>query len=81
MGYDLVFLKFISILVTEAGFVSFAGDPICDLIPIHLDVFRGDPRLLKRFLESYKLPLVRRKLRDESVKGGSKRGRLSYLAM
>ncbi|KAM7516848.1 hypothetical protein LguiA_006431 [Lonicera macranthoides] len=80
-GIRLVLLKVQQYIVTEAGFVSFAGDPICDLIPIHLDVFRGDPRLLKRFLESYKLPLVRRKLCDESVKGGSKRGRLSYLAM
>ncbi|XP_077249906.1 transferases, transferring glycosyl groups isoform X2 [Tasmannia lanceolata] len=36
------------------------GDPLCDLIPIHLDVFRGDSSLLKKLLESYKLPLVRR---------------------
>uniref|UniRef100_A0A5B7AND4 Uncharacterized protein n=1 Tax=Davidia involucrata TaxID=16924 RepID=A0A5B7AND4_DAVIN len=57
------------------------GDPICDLIPIHLDVFRGDPCLLKRFLESYKLPLVRRISHHESVERGSKFGRLSYLAM
>ncbi|KAK3025931.1 hypothetical protein RJ639_040847 [Escallonia herrerae] len=34
------------------------GDPISDLIPLHLDIFRGDPRLLKRFLENYKLPPV-----------------------
>lgn len=51
------------------------GDPICDLIPIHLDVFRGEPRLLRQFLESYKLPLVRRKL------GNTKRCRLSFLTM
>uniref|UniRef100_A0A5B7AP33 F-box protein n=1 Tax=Davidia involucrata TaxID=16924 RepID=A0A5B7AP33_DAVIN len=57
------------------------GDPICDLIPIHLDVFRGDPCLLKRFLESYKLPLVRRISHHESVERGSKFGQLSYLAM
>ncbi|KAK9270847.1 hypothetical protein L1049_026433 [Liquidambar formosana] len=57
------------------------GDPICDLIPIYLDVFRGDPRLLKRFLESYKLPFVRRISQHEPVESGDKFGRLSYLAM
>lgn len=52
------------------------GHPICDVIPIHLDVFRGDSRLLQQFLESYKLPLVSRK----SVKN-TRYGRPSYLAM
>ncbi|XP_059638208.1 lysine-specific demethylase JMJ21 isoform X2 [Cornus florida] len=56
------------------------GDPICDLIPIHLDVFRGDSRLLMQFLESYKLPLVRIS-QHESIKSCSKFGRLSYRAM
>jgi len=36
-----------------------AGDPICDLIPIYLDVFRGDADLLKKLLENYGLPLIR----------------------
>uniref|UniRef100_A0A5B7AMM6 Uncharacterized protein n=1 Tax=Davidia involucrata TaxID=16924 RepID=A0A5B7AMM6_DAVIN len=57
------------------------GDPLCDLIPIHLDVFRGDTRLMKRFLENYKLPFVRRISHHESVESCSKFGRLSYLAM
>ncbi|KAG7587480.1 F-box-like domain superfamily [Arabidopsis thaliana x Arabidopsis arenosa] len=35
------------------------GDPICDLIPIYLDVFRGDADLFKKLLESYGLPLIR----------------------
>lgn len=35
------------------------GDPICDLIPIYLDVFRGDADLLKKLLENYGLPLIR----------------------
>ena len=61
-------------------FIWFAGDPISDLIPIYLDVFRGDPSLLKHFLKSYKLPF-RRMPQHESVEGGDKFGRLSYLAM
>lgn len=36
-----------------------AGDPIYDLIPIYLDVFRGDADLFKKLLESYGLPLIR----------------------
>ncbi|OAY79646.1 F-box protein, partial [Ananas comosus] len=36
------------------------GDPLYDLIPLYLDVFRGDVSLLKKFLESYNLPLSRR---------------------
>ncbi|KAI8550342.1 hypothetical protein RHMOL_Rhmol06G0098000 [Rhododendron molle] len=57
------------------------GDRICDLIPIHLDVFRGDSKLLKQLLESYRLPLARRISQHEPVEGGSKFGRLSYIAM
>lgn len=34
------------------------GDPLFDLIPIYLDVFRGEVCLLKRLLESYNLPLI-----------------------
>lgn len=57
------------------------GDPICDLIPLYLDVFRGDARLLKKFLESYKLPLMSDAEQKESVKQDSKFSRTSYLAM
>lgn len=56
------------------------GDPIWDLIPIHLDVFRGDPCLLKQFLESYKLPLVRRTSQN-GLEHDDKFRRLSYHAM
>ncbi|XP_059460654.1 lysine-specific demethylase JMJ21 isoform X2 [Corylus avellana] len=56
------------------------GDPIFDLIPIYLDIFRGDQRLLKQFLESYKLPFIKMP-QHESEEGGEKVGRLSYLAM
>lgn len=63
------------------SFISFAGDPIYDLIPIYLDIFRGDRSLLEQFLKSYKLPLVRGVSQNESVKGGDKFGRLSYHAM
>lgn len=34
-----------------------SGDPLYDLIPIYLDVFRGELVLFKQFLESYGLPL------------------------
>jgi hypothetical protein len=61
-------------------FLLFAGDPICDLIPIYFDVFRGDQSLLKQFLESYKLPFNKMP-QHESEEGGEKGGRLSYLAM
>ncbi|KAK0577352.1 hypothetical protein LWI29_031768 [Acer saccharum] len=55
------------------------GDPIYDLIPLHLDVFSGNSSLLKKFLESYKLPLVRGMPQDKSE--GDKFARLSYHAM
>lgn len=62
-------------------FIYFAGDPIFDLIPIYLDVFRGDSYLLKRFLESYKLPFAGNISKYESTETGQKFGRLSYVAM
>ncbi|KAL3514198.1 hypothetical protein ACH5RR_026915 [Cinchona calisaya] len=52
------------------------GHPICDLIPVYLDVFRGDSRLLKQFLESYKLPVVGRKSAENN-----RFRRASYLAI
>lgn len=66
-------------LILELAVIS--GDPICDLIPIHIDVFRGDPHLLKEFLESYRLPLGRKALHQKPAEGGSKLGRLSYITM
>ncbi|TKY74386.1 F-box protein [Spatholobus suberectus] len=57
------------------------GDPLFDLIPIYLDVFRGDSHLLERFLESYKLLFASNLSRCESTEGGQKVGRLSYAAM
>ncbi|MED6155381.1 hypothetical protein PIB30_004813 [Stylosanthes scabra] len=57
------------------------GDPLFDLIPIYLDVFRGDSDLLKRFLESYKLPFASPISKYESIEGGQKFARLSYVAM
>ncbi|XP_010535386.1 PREDICTED: F-box protein At1g78280 isoform X2 [Tarenaya hassleriana] len=55
------------------------GDPIYELIPIYLDVFRGDGDLLKKLLESYKLPLVRSRVSRESPR--DKELKLSYRAM
>ncbi|KAK4434216.1 F-box protein [Sesamum alatum] len=56
------------------------GEPILDIIPLFLDVFRGDSHLLKQFLESYRLPLLRKESQKESVEN-SRFGRLSYRAM
>ncbi|KAI3751617.1 hypothetical protein L2E82_22708 [Cichorium intybus] len=53
------------------------GDPILDLIPIHLDIFRGDLHLLKVLLESYGLPFGKRNSWDD----GRKIRRISYLTM
>ncbi|KAI7741220.1 hypothetical protein M8C21_019779 [Ambrosia artemisiifolia] len=53
------------------------GDPILDIIPIHLDIFRGDVELLKKLLDSYKLPFGKRCSSDD----GCKVRRISYLAM
>ncbi|XP_021900784.1 F-box protein At1g78280 [Carica papaya] len=57
------------------------GDPIYDLIPIYLDIFRGDSHLLKQLLESYKLPLVRGMLRGKTVESSNELDRISYRAM
>ncbi|KAK9165748.1 hypothetical protein Scep_000939 [Stephania cephalantha] len=57
------------------------GDPICDLIPVHLDVFRGDSQLLKKFLENYKRPLIRKSSHSQPANSGNKFERLSYHAM
>ncbi|KAL4556455.1 hypothetical protein LXL04_039108 [Taraxacum kok-saghyz] len=54
------------------------GDPILDLIPIHLDIFRGDLELLKVLLESYGLPFGKRKSWED---GRHKVRRISYLTM
>ncbi|WVZ57166.1 hypothetical protein U9M48_007585 [Paspalum notatum var. saurae] len=59
------------------------GDPLCDIIPLHLDIFRGDTDLLWEFLRSYQLPFLRgESITDiyKSVKN-SKFTRASYRAM
>ncbi|XP_008804772.2 F-box protein At1g78280 [Phoenix dactylifera] len=62
------------------------GDPLYDLIPIYLDVFRGDAYLLKKLLESYKLPLAGRIADLDAfcwgpVDNQKKLKRISYRAM
>ncbi|KAI3412796.1 uncharacterized protein J3R85_016925 [Psidium guajava] len=56
------------------------GDPLYDLIPIHLDVFRGDSYLLKQLLKNYKIPLPGGQVQHQSL-GESNHQRLSYRAM
>lgn len=63
-----------------------SGDPLYDLIPIYLDVFRGDPQLLKQFMESYKLPFMRKPseygmLHNGPTESGMKFQRISFHAM
>jgi len=59
------------------------GDPLCDIIPLHLDVFRGDTDLLWEFLRSYQLPLLRGESNTDIYKSvqNSKFSRASYRAM
>jgi aminoglycoside phosphotransferase (APT) family kinase protein len=59
------------------------GDPLCDLIPLHLDVFRGDIDLLRQFLRSYQLPFLRAESNKDIYKSiqNSKFSRASYRAM
>ncbi|CAA6664381.1 unnamed protein product [Spirodela intermedia] len=57
----------------------FIGDPICDLIPIHIDVFRTDSCLFKRFLESYRFPIGRKP--SDGTMSQTKFERASYRAM
>ncbi|KAK1287804.1 F-box protein [Acorus calamus] len=60
------------------------GDPVCDLIPIYLDVFGGDSSLLMQFLESYRLPLTGLQgdvSSNGQMDGEKKFRRLSYRAM
>ncbi|CAL1390313.1 unnamed protein product [Linum trigynum] len=54
------------------------GERILDIIPIYLDIFRGDSSLLKVLLDHYKLPL---QMKRSSVTIEEKFGRLSYRAM
>ncbi|GAB2290674.1 hypothetical protein Dimus_024949 [Dionaea muscipula] len=56
------------------------GDPLLDLIPIHIDVFRGNQHLLKQFLASYKLPYFK-KASKQKIVVDSKFQRPSYHAM
>ncbi|GJN40729.1 hypothetical protein PR202_gn00022 [Eleusine coracana subsp. coracana] len=59
------------------------GDPLCDIIPLHLDVFRGDNDLLREFLLSYQLPFLRGESNTDICKSlqNSKFSRASYRAM
>lgn len=59
------------------------GDPLFDLIPLHLDVFRGDIDLLREYLGSYQLPFLRGKSNDNIYKSvqNSKFSKASYRAM
>lgn len=59
------------------------GDPLCDLIPLHLDIFHGDIDLLREFLRSYQLPFLRGESNNDIYKlvQNSKFSRASYRAM
>ncbi|KAM0904304.1 hypothetical protein ACQ4PT_018096 [Festuca glaucescens] len=59
------------------------GDPLFDLIPLHLDVFRGDIDLLREYLRSYQLPFLRGMSNADISKSvqNSKFSKASYRAM
>ncbi|KNA15547.1 hypothetical protein SOVF_097330 [Spinacia oleracea] len=57
------------------------GDPILDLIPIHLDIFKGEPRLLKQLLSRYKLPFLKKNSENNLTEEVMKFQRASYRAM
>ncbi|CAL9064525.1 unnamed protein product [Musa banksii] len=61
------------------------GDPLYDLIPIYLDVFRGDEVLFKHLLRSYRLPLSKASIQGahscKVPENEAKFKRLSYRAM
>lgn len=57
------------------------GDPILDIIPIHLDIFKGDPVLLKQLLSSYKLPFFKKDSQNNFEEEVMKFQRASYRAM
>ncbi|KAL6650056.1 hypothetical protein ACP70R_014280 [Stipagrostis hirtigluma subsp. patula] len=59
------------------------GDPLSDIIPLHLDVFRGNIDLLREFLRSYQLPFLRGESHTDLYKSvqNSKFSRASYRAM
>jgi hypothetical protein len=59
------------------------GDPLFDLIPLHLDVFRGDIDLLREYLRSYQLPFLRGISNADISKSvqNSKFSKASYRAM
>nr|CAB3500614.1 unnamed protein product [Digitaria exilis] len=72
-----------NILIEGITETSCLGDPLCDIIPLHLDVFRGDTDLLREFLRSYQLPLLRGESNTDIYKSvrNSKFSRASYRAM
>uniref|UniRef100_A0A803MEA6 F-box protein n=1 Tax=Chenopodium quinoa TaxID=63459 RepID=A0A803MEA6_CHEQI len=57
------------------------GDPILDLIPIHLDIFKGNPHLLKQLLSRYKLPFFKEGSQNNLTEKVMKFQRASYRAM
>lgn len=79
------FLEFIIALSPNKQLCFYSGDPLYDLIPIYLDIFRGDMTLLKHLLDSYRLPLVRERtdyvVSSEPVEKWKKFKRISYRAM
>ncbi|KAJ3673406.1 hypothetical protein LUZ60_006780 [Juncus effusus] len=55
------------------------GDRLLDIIPLYLDVFRGEKSLLKKFLENYALPFSN--LKNHNIPQDPKFSRISYRAM
>ncbi|KAJ8433781.1 hypothetical protein Cgig2_025944 [Carnegiea gigantea] len=57
------------------------GDRILDVIPIYLDVFKGDQRFLKEMFSTYKLPLLKGSSKSNLTDKVMKFKRASYRTM
>jgi len=73
--------KLLATHILDFGNLSI-GDPICDIIPLYLDILRGDSTLLEHLLATYGLPLSRNlSNKREHEETWNKYQKLSYRAM
>jgi hypothetical protein len=85
LGFFFLFKFQVKVMVILCDLIVLvlSGEPLCDIIPLHLDVFRGDTDLLREFLRSYQLPLLKGESNADIYKTvqNSKFSRASYRAM
>ncbi|KAK6938138.1 F-box domain [Dillenia turbinata] len=78
---DIARLACVSRSSLQFSFILWIRDPLFDLTLIHLEVFRGDSHLLKRFLKSYKLSFLGGISQCQIEDRDCKLERLSYRAI